>query len=170
MADSSRNRDGTKRLLVAGIGNIFLGDDGFGVAVASKLAGQALAPGVEVADFGIRGIHLAYELSGGAYDSAILVDAVSRGGRPGTLYVIEPDLRPSTTDTNADPHSLTPDAVLALLQQIGVGIERLIIVGCEPATLDESMGLSEPVAAAVDSAIGTIRGLVEEMTGAASCA
>ena len=95
------------RVLVAGIGNVFLGDDGFGVEVARRLRGQALGDGVDVADFGIRGVHLAYELADGRYDAAVLVDAVSRGGAPGTFYAIEPDVETSRLESAADPQ---PDA------------------------------------------------------------
>ncbi|MBB2910945.1 hydrogenase maturation protease [Streptosporangium becharense] len=111
------------RILVAGVGNVFLGDDGFGVAVAGRLADAKLPAGVAVRDFGIRGIHLAYELTGGGYDTVILVDAVSRGGPPGTLYVIEPSPgdRPGSF---VDAHSMTPEAVLALADALGDGIGR----------------------------------------------
>jgi len=153
------------RILVAGIGNIFLGDDGFGVEVAQRLRDQPLGDGVEVVDFGIRGIHLAYELAGGRYDAAILVDAVAQGGRPGTLYAIEPDPNAGDGETAvADAHTLTPDAVLAWIRHIGGAPERVIVVGCEPATVEESMGLSESVSSAVDRAIEVIRDLVVQIS------
>jgi hydrogenase maturation protease len=148
------------RVLVAGIGNIFLGDDGFGVEVARRLRGEPLPDGVDVADFGIRGVHLAYELADGRYQSAILVDAVPRGEPPGTLYVIEPDAAVPADAVVADAHSLTPDAVLGWLQRIGGTCGRITIVGCEPASLDESVGLSPPVAAAVDEAMRIVRALI----------
>ncbi|HLY21790.1 MAG TPA: hydrogenase maturation protease, partial [bacterium] len=121
------------RVLVAGIGNIFLGDDGFGVEVVRRLREEPLPDGVDAADFGVRGVHLAYELAEGRYGSVILIDAVARGGPPGTLYLIEPDLAdlPDHTDL-ADAHSLTPAAVLAWLQRIGGSRPRIAIVGCEP--------------------------------------
>jgi len=160
-----------KRVLVAGIGNIFLGDDGFGVEVARRLAQTSLGAHVQVADFGIRGIHLAYELADGRYDAAILVDAVSRGGAPGTLYAIDADLNGAeAVDEGADPHGLTPDAVLAWLRRVGCRLERVVVVGCEPAVVEESMGLSAPVAASVDGAIEMIGDLVRQISGAASCA
>jgi hydrogenase maturation protease len=153
------------RLLVAGIGNIFLGDDGFGVEVVRRLRGHPIEADVDVADFGIRAIHLAYALSDGTYDAAILVDAVARGGAPGTLYAIEVD--PGASDVPAeaaDAHTLTPDTVLAFLKRLDAPLSRILIVGCEPAAIDESMELSAPVAASVDGAIDMIRGLVEQMT------
>jgi hydrogenase maturation protease len=157
-------------ILVAGIGNIFLGDDGFGVEVIRRLSGQPLGDGVDVADFGIRGVHLAYELADGRYDAAILVDAVSRGDAPGTLYMIEPDVAGRAEPSDADAHSLTPDAVLAWVHQVGGHLDRVVVVGCEPATVEESMELSEPVSAAVDGAVDMIRMLVAELTGALPCA
>jgi len=158
------------RILVAGIGNVFLGDDGFGVEVARRLQGERLGDGVEVADFGIRGVHLAYELAYGGYDAVILADAVSRGGAPGTLCAIEVDPCSVSEGVNADAHSLTPDAVLAWVRQVGGNIGRVVVVGCEPATLEESMGLSDPVSAAVEKALEMIRNLVPQLTAAIPCA
>jgi hydrogenase maturation protease len=154
----------SRHVLVAGIGNIFLGDDGFGVEVARRLLGEPLGGGVDVADFGIRAVHLAYELAGGKYDGVILVDAVSRGGTPGTLYAIEPDIA-DDAETETDAHSLTPAAVLGWLRRIGGRCGRIVIVGCEPASVDESMGLSEPVTASVEGAIQMVRSLVADMRG-----
>jgi hydrogenase maturation protease len=159
------------RVLVAGIGNIFLGDDGFGVAVAGRLRDRPLGEGVVVADFGIRGVHLAYELADGKYDAAILVDAVSRGGEPGTLYAIEPGIDSGAVDTDAaDAHGLTPDGVIAWVRQVGGHLPRIVVVGCEPATVEESMDLSPAVSASVDGAIAMIRDLVAQMSGAMPCA
>lgn len=153
------------RTLIAGVGNIFLGDDGFGVEVARRLAKESLGEGVHVADFGIRGVHLAYELLDGKYDAAILVDAVVRGGAPGTLYAIEHDPASGSVDAaQADAHTLTPDSVLGWTARIGVSIGRIVVVGCEPLSIDESMGLSEPVAASVDGAVQMVRDLVAVMT------
>jgi hydrogenase maturation protease len=149
------------RTLVAGIGNIFLGDDGFGVEVARRLRDEPLGDDVDVADFGIRGVHLAYELADGRYDSAILVDAVARGGVPGTLYAIEPELEGiGGESTPADAHSLTPDAVLAWVRRVGALPARIVVVGCEPATVAESVGLSPAVAGSIDSAIRLVREIV----------
>ena len=157
------------RVLVAGIGNIFLGDDGFGVEVAQRLRGEPLGDAVDIADFGIRGVHLAYELADGRYDVAILIDAVARGGEPGTLYAIEPDQSDVGREV-ADAHTLTPAAVLAWLRQIGAPPTRVIVIGCEPATIEESIGLSAPVAASVDAAIAMLRNVVSDLCGTMRCA
>ena len=157
-------------ILVAGIGNIFLGDDGFGVEVVRRLREQRLGDDVEVADFGIRGVHLAYELADGRYDAAIFVDAVSRGGAPGTLYAFEPDLDASSDVVVADAHILTPEAVLAWVRRVGAPPVRIVVVGCEAGTVEESMDLSAPVAASVDRAVEMIRDLVAQMSGAMPCA
>jgi hydrogenase maturation protease len=147
----------TPRVLVAGIGNIFLSDDGFGVEVISRLGGRTVPDGVRVADFGIRGVHLAYELLDG-YDVLVLVDAMPMGEPPGTLTVIEPDPapRPQQGDDVApvvDAHSMNPGVVLGMLAGLGGAVERIMIVGCEPASLDDGIGLSQPVADAVDPAV-----------------
>ena len=149
------------KTLVAGIGNVFFRDDGFGVEVAARLAREPLGDTVRVLDAGIRARHLAYELLDGGYDTAILVDAVARGGPPGTVYVIEPEFG-TDADTHqlCDAHSMTPDTVLTFVRQMGGTHARIVIVGCEPAAIDEGMGLSPPVAAAVDQAVALVRGLV----------
>jgi hydrogenase maturation protease len=194
----------TGQTLVAGIGNIFLGDDGFGVEVATRLAGADLPGGVKVVDYGIRGMHLAYDLSSG-YDAAILVDATARGGEPGTIYVIEPDLGPgaesattesATTGPAATPaaagdqdpapgaeraaddalaasplldaHGMQPDVVFGMLDMLGGERPgRILVVGCEPASIDYGIGLSDPVAAAVDEAVRVVLDLVAGGTSAA---
>jgi hydrogenase maturation protease len=140
--------------LVAGIGNVFLSDDAFGVEVAQRLTGRALPEGVRVEDFGIRGIHLAYELLDG-YDALVLVDAVPMGEPPGTLAVIEPEARRGAAGPDApavDAHTMSPDVVLATLTRLGGSVDRIFIVGCQPANLDEGMGLSPRVEAAIDAA------------------
>ena len=159
----------TGRLLIAGVGNIFLADDGFGVEVATRLAALDLPDWAHVADYGIRGMHLAYDLANG-YDSAILIDAAARGGTPGTLYVIEPELpvTPSGAGAEAvppstpvlDAHGMQPDVVLAMLGTLGAGERQVLVVGCEPASVDYGIGLSEPVAAAVDEAVAVVLDLV----------
>lgn len=152
----------TPEVLIAGIGNVFLGDDGFGVAVARRLDEAELPAGVVAADYGIRGMHLAYDMLDNNYPATILVDAVPRGGEPGTLYVIEADL--STSDTvEVNAHSMTPDAVLALLRRLGGEPGRVFVVGCEPATVAEGIGLSPPVAATVDQAARRVRELACEL-------
>jgi hydrogenase maturation protease len=151
-------------VLVAGIGNIFLSDDGFGVEVAGRLAGLEVPPGVRVADFGIRGVHLAYELLEG-YDALVLIDAVPMGAPPGTLAVIEPQMGPPAEDDEqvVDAHSMNPEAVLATLSRLGGSIGLVRVVGCQPASLDEGIGLSPPVAAAVPDAVQMCSALMAEL-------
>jgi hydrogenase maturation protease len=160
----------TGRTLVAGVGNIFLCDDGFGVEVARSLAGADLPAGVTVTDYGIRGMHLAYDLASG-FDAAILVDATARGGAPGTIYVIEPDLPSGPAEPAAGPdsyplldaHGMQPDVVLGMLDLLGGARPgQILIVGCEPATVEESMGLSEPVTACVPEAVRVVLELVTD--------
>jgi hydrogenase maturation protease len=162
----------TGRTLVACLGNIFLSDDGFGVEVARRLARFELPDGVRVTDYGIRGMHLAYDLAEG-FDSTILVDATQRGGKPGTVYLIEPETAGDGPDggTGAmlasmsllNAHGMQPDLVLSLAGTLGADAGRVLVVGCEPASLDEGIGLSAPVAAAVDDAVRMVTKLV--MTG-----
>jgi hydrogenase maturation protease len=153
----------SQRVLIAGIGNIFLGDDGFGVEVAKRLASEALPDWVRVTDFGIRGLHLAYELLDTAYETTILVDVTPRGGTPGTVYLIEPDL--ATLDSGAysspDAHGMHPEAVFSFLRALGGTVGRVLIVGCEPARTAEEIGLSEPVARAVPEAVTLILNLIQ---------
>ena len=149
------------RVLIAGIGNIFLSDDAFGSEVAGRLADHELPEGVTVIDFGIRGMHLAYELLED-YDLVIFVDALPRGDEPGTVYVLEPDLDFDREEVAVDPHGMNPLAVLALLDDLGGKVRRLLIVGCEPAVLEEDIALSPAVAEAVDRAIDVIKELLEE--------
>ncbi len=149
-----------RRILIAGIGNIFLSDDGFGVEVANRLATENLPSEVRVADFGIRGLHLAYELLDESYDTTILLDATPRGGEPGTLYLIEPDVPADGPPAQADAHAMNPEAVFAALRTLGGSPGRVLIVGCEPACVEEGMGLSEPVAGAVGQAVQLVREVV----------
>jgi hydrogenase maturation protease len=158
-----------RSILVAGIGNVFLADDGFGVEVARRLAQRELPLGVKVADFGIRGMDLAYELQED-YDAAILVDAVPRGQAPGTLYVIEPDL--DGTEPVLDAHAMDPVRVLGLARTLGTLPGRVLVVGCEPSTamsLDDDelvMGLSPPVQAATAEAVALVESVLEELLAA----
>ena len=153
----------TGSVLVAGVGNIFLGDDGFGVEVARRLSAEPLPENVRVADYGIRGVHLAYQLLDG-YDTLILVDAVSRGEPPGTVFVIEPDLGLGTPLNGVPPamnaHDLDPASVLGLVRHLGGRIDRVLVVGCEPQQTDERIGLSEPVQRAVGEAARLVRELL----------
>ena len=153
----------TGRILVAGIGNIFLGDDGFGVEVVRRLAGAELPADVEVVDIGIRGMHLAYQLLDG-YDALVMIDATPRGGTPGQLYVLEPDLDTVPDDDGSllNAHGMQPDAVLALLRTLSRDVAdgtptevvgRVLVLGCEPQSVEEGMGLSAAVAAAVEPAV-----------------
>jgi hydrogenase maturation protease len=144
------------RFLVAGVGNIFFGDDGFGCAVARELARAPIVQ-AKVADFGVAGIHLAYELLAG-YEHAFIIDAVPRGGAPGTLYVIEPDGRAPAGAP--DPHGMDLGHVFAFAYALGGSPPPVTIVGCEPAAIDEGIGLSPPVAAAVEQAAALVRRLL----------
>jgi hydrogenase maturation protease len=156
-----------QKILIAGIGNIFLGDDGFGVEVARRLSESEFPEGVRVQDFGIRGYDLAYALLDG-YDLTLLVDAAPRGSTPGTLYVIEPDLNQETAETQGvalDAHAMNPVSVLQLAKSMGPVAGKVLLVGCEPATLggeEGQMGLSEAVAAVVDQAAALVRRLVAD--------
>jgi len=150
----------TTRILVAGIGNVFLGDDGFGVALAGRLARGERRPGVDVVDFGIRGMDLAYALLGD-YDAAILLDAVPRGEPPGTLYVIEPDVEDAAA--TPDAHGMDPVQVLGLARAMGGSPPRTLVVGCEPASAEEAGVLSEPVRAALDEGVRMVESLIDEL-------
>ncbi|MDA0164885.1 hydrogenase maturation protease [Solirubrobacter ginsenosidimutans] len=132
------------RVLVAGIGNVFLGDDGFGCELARRVSFE----GVDVADFGIRGMDLAYALAD--YDVVVFLDATPRGSAPGTLYLIEPDLDGVPLDVDA--HAMHPVSVLALAKTLGGELPRTLVLGCEPAAVEEFTGLSDPVQAALDGA------------------
>lgn len=157
-----------RRALVAGIGNVFMGDDGFGVAVAQRLAARPLPEGVVVMDVGIRGLDLTYALMEG-YDVAILVDVTRRGGAPGTLYVIDPDGAPVAGEASepalVDAHGMDPMRVLDFVRRSGVPLGTLALIGCEPAYLgsadgEPEVGLSAPVEAAVPGAIELILALL----------
>jgi len=150
-----------QRVLVAGIGNIFLGDDGFGTEVAQRLGARPQPDGVKVTDFGIRGLHLALELMEG-YDLVVLVDAVRRGDPPGTVSVIEPDTSDLGGEASPDAHDMDPVTVLRLLDDMGGEIDQLLLVAGEVAETDEQIGLSVPMAAAVDEAVRVVENLVAE--------
>ena len=151
-----------RRVLVAGVGNVFLGDDGFGVEVASRLSRQPLPVGVRVLDAGIRARDLAFELVDGGYEMAILIDTAARGGAPGTLYVIDPTVADalSRPDVGFDGHSMTPDAALAFVHALGGTPPRMLLLGCEPQCVDAGLGLSPPVSAAVDQAVEMVQELL----------
>jgi hydrogenase maturation protease len=158
------------RILVAGVGNIFLGDDAFGVEVAQRLAKRPLPDGVRVVDFGIRGLDLAFALLDG-YEAVVLVDAAPRGGPPGSLYVLEPELETTPSPAEEAPlmetHNMDPARVLRLVAALGGQVERLLIVGCEPETTGGEhvmpVEMSAAVRAAVDEAVGLVESLVAKL-------
>jgi hydrogenase maturation protease len=156
------------RILVAGVGNIFFGDDAFGVEVARQSSQRTLPEGVQVSDFGIRGFDLAYAILDD-YDAVVLVDATARGGEPGALYIIEPDLAAldAQGEVEIETHGLTPDHVLRLVKMFGGEPRRLLVLGCEPGTFgaegEGQMGLSEPVALAVCEAVQRVESLVNRL-------
>jgi hydrogenase maturation protease len=157
------------RVLIACVGNIFLGDDGFGVEVARRLAGVKLPEGVTLADYGTGGMHLAYDMADG-YETTILVDAAPRGQEQGTVSVIEVDPASHPNPAAAlgalqgsmlfDGHGMQPDVVFGIVGMLGGRAGRVIVVGCEPASAGYGIGLSEPVAAAVDEAVRVVLDLV----------
>jgi hydrogenase maturation protease len=147
------------KTLVAGIGNIFNTDDGFGVEVAKQLVSRPTPEDVRVEDYGIRGLHLALELLEG-YDLVVLVDAMANGESPGTVFLLEP-----TADEDAEPldaHRMDPRAVLAMVAELGGEIGRVLVVGCQPASLEEGIGLTTSVAAAVEPAVRMVEDLIAE--------
>jgi hydrogenase maturation protease len=150
---------GRTAVLVAGVGNIFLGDDGFGSEVARALAGRDMPEGVRVVDYGIGGVHLAYDLLDGV-DQLVLVDTVRRGDVPGTLTVQQvPEDLPDGAAV-PDSHSFDPAAVLASVRQLGGRVPPTSVVGCEPAVLAEGIGLSTAVQAAIEPAVHAVCDLV----------
>ena len=155
----------TGRILVAGVGNVFLRDDAFGVEVVRLLAERPQPPGVQISDYGIRGVHLVYELLNG-YDLFVLVDAAPRGEAPGTVTVLEVDL---PEDPGAQPvmdaHSLTPDAIFGLLSSLGGRPGRSLVVACEPAEVDAGMGLSDQVREALPHAVRAVEEILAKEGG-----
>jgi hydrogenase maturation protease len=166
--DPSHVEDRTdRRVLVAGIGNVFLGDDGWGVALADRLARRELPAGVEVVDYGIRGLDLAYAMADGGYDAVVLLDAAPRGDAPGTVYLIEPEV--DATEVAIDTHGMDPAKVIAMVQGIGAEPPRTLVVGCEPANClgadaeEFVVELSEPVRAALVEAERLVESLLDEL-------
>lgn len=162
-----------RTILVAGIGNIFLGDDGFGVEVAQQLAARPQPEGVRIADYGIRGFDLAFALLDEP-EATILIDAMPRGQAPGTVYVLEPDLGdggaatpPDHAEGSFQGHAMTPNSVFALVRTLGGSPRNVIVVGCEPLTFgpenEGRMGLSEPVANAVPEAVAAVEQLLARL-------
>lgn len=154
-------------ILVAGIGNIFLGDDAFGVEVVKRLATRTLPEGVRVSDFGIRGFDLVFALQDG-YETTILVDACPRGEQPGTVFVLEPDVDAfgSGRDVVMEAHGMNPVNVIRMAKAMNVPLKQILVVGCEPETLggpEGHMGLSRPVEAALEGAVCVIEELVHKI-------
>lgn len=156
-----------QRFLVAGIGNIFFGDDAFGCEVAAELANRSWPEGVKVVDFGIRAYDLAYAIMDG-YDATILIDAAPRGEKPGTVYLLEldPEKVEMSGDEIADAHALTPVRVLQLIRALGGHASNLYLVGCEPARLDGdgTIGLSDEVRIAVPVAVKMIEKIIADFS------
>ncbi|MBW3536014.1 MAG: hydrogenase maturation protease [Gemmatimonadetes bacterium] len=162
---------GGARVLVAGVGNVLRGDDGFGPAVVEALEAEGLPPGAHAVEVGIGGMSLLLELME-CYDALVVVDAVARDGEPGTLYVLDPDVPPAADVPEAaraglaDVHELVPDRMLVLARVLGVLPPRVRIVGCEPARPEElTIELTPPVSAAVPRAVAAVRSLVAETVG-----
>lgn len=157
-------------MLVAGVGNIFLSDDAFGVEVIRALGDGPAPAGVKIVDFGIRGVHLAYELLDG-YDVLVLVDAAPRGETPGTVSLVEVE-QAAIADASAevaggerpmvDAHGLEPGAILQMLGSLGGQVETVLVVACEPQSVEEGLGLSPAVAAAVPEAVQLVRKVMSE--------
>jgi hydrogenase maturation protease len=148
--------DSNNRALIASVGNILLSDDAFGAAVIRRLAARLLDDNVRVADFGIRSVHLAYEILREKYQTVIIVDAMSRGGAPGDLYILDPSQADGWDCDTVDAASLTSETVIGLLRKLSARPKRLLFVGCEPQTLNQDIGLSEPVDHAVGKAVEII--------------
>ncbi len=171
----SPRSDATARILLAGVGNIFLTDDAFGCEVVRALSGLELPDGVEVVDFGIRGVHLAYQLLDG-YDVLVLIDAAPRGREPGSVSLLEVDLaevaangQPATDAVSAggapllDVHGLAPGTILTMLSSLGGTVGRVLVVACEPGSVQEGIGLSDPVRAAIPQAVALLERLINDL-------
>jgi hydrogenase maturation protease len=158
-ADTTAGGQGTG-VLVAGVGNIFLGDDGFGCEVARRLAELPLPPGVRVRDYGTGGLHLAYDLVDGC-DLLVLVDAAPRGRAPGDLTLLEVDAE-HIADGALDTHGMHPEVVLGTVAKLGGRLPRTLVVACEPATIEEHLGLSTAMTAAVEPAMEMVHEVLDE--------
>ncbi|HTY29869.1 hydrogenase maturation protease [Mycobacterium sp.] len=156
----------TARILVAGIGNIFLGDDGFGSEVVRNAEIPQGDSGVRVTDYGIRGMHLAYDLLED-WDTLVLVDAVPSRGNPGTLHVFQADHESGSGTAGVDGHSMDPAAVFASLRALGGSPPYTVVVGCEAGSVEEGIGLTEPVARAVPRAARAVEEIVAALQTAA---
>lgn len=158
----TRVGDTTPAILVAGVGNIFLGDDGFGSEVLRHVRQTISDARVRVTDYGIRGVHLAYDLLQG-WDALVLVDALPDRGAPGTVHVFETDRESLSAAACLDSHAMDPAAVFASLVALGGTPPRTVVVGCEVFGVEEAIGLSEPVAAAVPEAVRAVERVVAEL-------
>ncbi|WP_094292110.1 hydrogenase maturation protease [Mycobacterium neumannii] len=154
-------------MLVAGLGNIFLGDDGFGPEVMRRVPPDLAGPHVAVRDYGIGGMHLAYDLLDGC-DALVLVDAIPSRGAPGTLHVFEADLTDARAETGLDAHAMDPAAVFASLNALGGTPPFTVVIGCEVDRVDEGIGLSDAVAAAVPEAVQVIGEVVAGLSARVS--
>jgi hydrogenase maturation protease len=157
----------TARILVAGIGNIFLGDDGFGSEVVRSAEIPQDDPRVRVIDYGVRGMHLAYDLLE-EWDSLVLVDAVPSRGNPGTLHVFQADCESDSAAAGLDGHSMDPAAVFASLRALGGSPPYTVVVGCEAGSVEEGIGLTEPVARAVPRAVRAVEEIVAALQAPAA--
>lgn len=156
-----------KRVMIAGVGNIFLKDDGFGSAVIKRINAKEFGEEIEIKDFGIGGLKLAYDLMKG-YDALILIDASQRGEEPGTLYVLEPEEKEVESDLEQggpiDPHGADPATILRFVKALGAWPGRVIIIACEPDTVEDfQIGLSKQVNAAVDKAMELVKEIISEV-------
>jgi hydrogenase maturation protease len=157
---------GHGRVLVAGIGNVFFGDDGFGPAVITRIPPDRLPAGVDIGDYGIRGVHLAYDLLDGRHSTLVLVDALPGGEPPGTLEVLEIGPDAAGEDVSIDAHAMGPASVLAALRSLGGSVGRVLVVGCHTASFDQGLALSPRVHAAVDSAVPLVLAVAEREAAA----
>jgi hydrogenase maturation protease len=151
-------------VLVAGIGNVFLTDDGFGAEVARRLAHVPLPGGVRVVDYGIRGMHLAYDLLD-APDALVVIDALPGQGAPGELSVLQVGAA-DLGEGELDAHGMAPVSVLASLGRLGGELPPTWVVGCRPADVGEGMGLTPAVAAAVEPAVALVLELLRDVARA----
>lgn len=159
----------TARILVAGIGNIFLGDDGFGPEVMRHVLGQPLDADVRAVDYGIRGMHLAYDLLEG-WRALVLVDALPDRGAPGTLHIFEADHETLCSTAGLEAHSMDPAAVFATLNALGGVAPQTIVIGCEVENIDDGIGLSEAVTTAVPGAVSAINDVLADLAAGAPSA
>ncbi|AGB22881.1 hydrogenase maturation protease [Mycobacterium sp. JS623] len=152
----------TSRILVAGIGNIFLGDDGFGPEVMRHVPQRLAGPRIQLVDYGIRGMHLAYDLLDGC-EALVLVDAIPSRGSPGTVHIFEADLESLTAASGLDAHAMDPGAVFASLNALGGTPPYTVVIGCEAANVDEGIGLSAEVATAIPAAVRALEDVVARL-------